>query len=133
LFFEFVENFVLNFNNFLDILRCFKEVPLVCEFQTSEFNVEFVKDGVYFHALINFLFEFFNLDSDFTDEFLGVGQLINVFWCRVDFCCNLCKLCRDFVGLIFCFLLDEFNFLFYNLLELPGIENSDVFAVYLEH
>jgi hypothetical protein len=70
---EFVENFVLLLDDFLDVLGGFEKFPLVCEFKTGQLNVKFVEDTVDLHCVIDLALELFDLNTDFGDELLGVG------------------------------------------------------------
>ena len=103
------------------------------KFNTSQFNIEFVKNSIDFHAFVNFALEFFDLNTDFTNKLFSVSKFIDVFGDFVDFCRNFVKFGLNLVGFILGLLLNQLNFFIDNLLIFTSIEISDILAVNLEH
>jgi hypothetical protein len=133
LLFKFIKNFVLCLNDLLNVFGGFEEFPLMSKFNTSKFNIEFVENPVNFHALIDFAFKLFYLNTDFTDKLFSVSKFIDIFRNFVDFCCDFIEFGLNLVGFIFSLLLDQLDFFVNNLLVFSSIEISNVFAVDLEH
>lgn len=130
---KFVKHFILNFDNFLDVFGSFKQLPLVCEFESCQFDIKLLQNAVHLHAVVDLALQLLNLNSNFTDELLGFSQLVNIGRSFVDFSSDFLKLRCDLVGLVFGLLVNQLDFLFDNLLELACVEVADVFTVDLEH
>ena len=104
-------------------------MPFVVVFTSRELVVEFIADVVDSHATINLDLELLNNDTDVTDIFLDLSELLDVLWVTQYFVLDLSELSGDIVVLLHGSVGNQFDFLLDDCLIFADISVSDILDV----